>query len=195
MISRTVTSHIKNAPKKVGSKALPPESLSSDPISIRPETPEDEAWIEGLHARVFGPGRFARTAFRVREQFAVDPDLSLVAEIEGERAGSVRMTPISLGGINGYLLGPLATAPAQRNRGVGRALVSAATEAGMAKNGADFVLLVGDAPYYEPLGFRLSGSGAIVFPGPVDPARILVHCAEHGIGDSLAGQIAAFRDM
>jgi len=38
--------------------------------SIRLSTPADAALIEQLHDEVFGPGRFARTAYRVREQAA-----------------------------------------------------------------------------------------------------------------------------
>ena len=37
------------------------------PLVIRPEAPGDAEAIERLHERAFGPGRFARTAFRLRE--------------------------------------------------------------------------------------------------------------------------------
>ena len=40
------------------------------PLLIAAERPEDAAAIERLHERTFGPGRFARTAFRIREQAA-----------------------------------------------------------------------------------------------------------------------------
>ena len=36
-------------------------------ITLLPETPSDDAAIERLVARTFGPGRFARTAYRLRE--------------------------------------------------------------------------------------------------------------------------------
>src|SRR6185312_17232344 len=74
-------------------------------------TPDDDAFVEDLQALAFGPGRFSRTAFRVRERFPIDASLSLIAEIGGVPASSVWMTPISVGGVNGYLLGPLATDP------------------------------------------------------------------------------------
>ncbi|HHG90963.1 MAG TPA: N-acetyltransferase [Devosia sp.] len=161
-------------------------------LCIRAQTDADADWVEKLQAEAFGPGRFARTAFRVRERFAIDPSLSLTAEIGGRPVGSVWMTPISLGGINGYLLGPLATDPAFRNRGIGRALVRQVTKNGMAREGVKFVLLVGDAPYYVPLGYDSSTPGAIIFPGPVDPARILVHGESAGFVRQLAGTIGAF---
>lgn len=159
------------------------------PFSIRLEMPDDDSWIEALHAVAFGPGRFARAAFRVRERIAVDPSLCHVAEIEGMRAASVRMTPISVGGANGYLLGPLMTDPHFRKRGAGRALVRHVCELALARTGIEFVLLVGDFAYYAPLGFARTRNGAIRFPGPVDPARILVHGRTDEIAEHLAGDV------
>ncbi len=167
-------------------------SIANEELCIRPETGADMDWVEKLQAEAFGPGRFARTAFRVRERFAVDPSLSLVAEIGGHPVGSVWMTPISLSGDNGYLLGPLATDPAFRSKGIGRALVREVTKKGIARNGVRFVLLVGDAPYYAPLGYDLSTPGAIIFPGPVDAARILVHGESAAFVRELTGTIGAF---
>src|ERR1700710_3163972 len=92
------------------------------PVS-RLATPSDDQFVEDLQALAFGPGRFARTAFRVRERFPIDKSLSLIGEIGGVPVSSVWMTPISVGGINGYLLGPPATAPQFRGQGAGKLLV------------------------------------------------------------------------
>ncbi|MGB6466296.1 MAG: N-acetyltransferase, partial [Xanthobacteraceae bacterium] len=48
-------------------------------LTILPETPDDTAAIERLHERTFGPGRFARTAYRLREQAAHRLDVSFTA--------------------------------------------------------------------------------------------------------------------
>ena len=37
-------------------------------LTILPETPDDALAIERLHERTFGPGRFAHTAYRIRER-------------------------------------------------------------------------------------------------------------------------------
>ncbi|HWJ88589.1 MAG TPA: N-acetyltransferase [Pelagibacterium sp.] len=158
-------------------------------LSIRLETPEDDSWIEALHEVSFGPGRFARAAYRVREQIGVDPKLSHIAQIGAERAASVRMTPIAVGGINGYLLGPLMTDPQFRKRGAGRALVAHVCDMALEQDGVEFVLLVGDFAYYAPLGFVRVAPNAITFPGPVDPARVLVHSRDPDMGDRLAGDV------
>jgi hypothetical protein len=39
----------------------------SPPLVIRKALPEDVSEISRLHARVFGPGRFSRSDYRVRE--------------------------------------------------------------------------------------------------------------------------------
>ncbi len=36
------------------------------------------------------------------------------------------------------------------------------------------MILVGDPPYYGPLGFEKVAYNALAFPGPVDPNRVLV---------------------
>lgn len=178
---------VQTVPPGAQAAALP----SGLPV-VRPATPEDDAWIDELHAIAFGPGRFARTAFRVRERFPIDPDLSLVAEVDGAPAGAVWMTPISVGGIDGYLLGPLATHPAYRKRGAGKLLCREAVTRVLAREQGRFVLLVGDRDYYMPLGFEATTLGAIEFPGPVDPNRVLVYTPEPMLARSLAGPIAAF---
>ena len=60
--------------------------------TFRIATPEDDQFVEDLQALAFGPGRFARTAFRVRERFPIDKSLSLVTEIGGSPA-TVLTTP------------------------------------------------------------------------------------------------------
>lgn len=141
---------------------------------ILPELAEHHDAVEDLQAEAFGPGRFARAAFRIREQAPHRPELSYVAFMDGLLIGSVRMTVIEVGAEEGLLLGPLVVHPDHKNRGAGRALVAKACMAAAAA-GYDFVLLVGDQPYYGPLGFApVEPSKAVTLPGPVDPARTLV---------------------
>ena len=162
--------------------------------TVRYATAADDAFIEELQAIAFGPGRFARTAFRVRERFPIDPTLSLVSEVEGVPSGSVWMTPISVGGIKGYLLGPLATHPNFRKRGAGKLLAREVTKRALARGEGHFVLLVGDQDYYCPLGWEITTPGAIQFPGPVDTSRVLLYAEDKSLATTLSGPIAAFED-
>jgi predicted N-acetyltransferase YhbS len=147
--------------------------MFSFPFLIRAEAAADAAPVEALLNVAFGPGRFAKTAYRLREGVPHDPALSFVA-LAGERLiGSVRLTPIVIGEAPALLLGPLAVHPDFEGRGAGRALVRTAVAAARAA-GHDAVMLVGDPPYYGPLGFAPVAPGAIRLPGPVDPRRILL---------------------
>ena len=137
------------------------------------ERPSDATTIERLYDAAFGPGRFARTAERLREGNARVAELCYIAEEEGALAGSVRFWPVMADGTPGLMLGPLAVQPHRRRNGMGIALVEAgikrATEAGV-----PFVFLVGDEPYYSRAGFSVSAAGRFQLPGPVEARRLLV---------------------
>ena len=95
-------------------------------LTILPETPQDEPAIERLHERTFGPGRYARTAFRIREGADHLMALSFTARIGTLLVGSVRLTPIRIGETPALLLGPLTVEPPFRQRGIGLALMQRA---------------------------------------------------------------------
>nr|WP_245271060.1 N-acetyltransferase [Hoeflea phototrophica] len=139
------------------------------------EDASHDAAINHINEEAFGPGRFVRSSERVREQGPHDRQLSFVATDRGETIGSVRMTPILAGTTTGYLLGPLAVRPSHKNLGIGRELVRIALAAAE-KSGSPMVLLVGDPPYYAPLGFAPTKPGALTMPGPFDAHRLLAAC-------------------
>jgi predicted N-acetyltransferase YhbS len=143
------------------------------PIQLDSERPEDAQAIERLHERAFGPGRFARTAFRLREGAPPRLDLSFVARIGSMIVGSNRMTEIRIGSKAALLLGPLTVEPAFQSLGIGVTLMEASIRAARSA-GHDLVILVGDEPFYGRIGFRRVPPGKVVLPGPVDPSRLLV---------------------
>lgn len=145
-------------------------------VVTRPLAPEDIPLISALHERVFGPGRFARTAYRVREQMGPGAELSrfcrLVAK-DGRIIAAIRMSEIAVGGNEGAaLLGPIVVAPEYASQGYGTTLITEALAAAR-DAGLRLVVLVGDEPYYGRFGFKPVAPGAITFPGPVNPQRIL----------------------
>ena len=157
-------------------------------LTILTEKPDDAGAIERLHERTFGPGRYARTAFRIREQIAHRLDLSFTARIGTLLVGSVRLTPIRIGETPALLLGPLTIEPPFRERGIGQALIERALESAKAK-GHRLVVLVGDEPYYGKSGFKRMPKGAVTLPGPVDPARMLVAELEEGAFVGVSGVV------
>ena len=162
--------------------------MSDLKLTIQTEAPGDAAAIERLHERAFGPGRFARSSERLREEAEVDPRLCFVARVATLAVGSVRLTPILIGPARGLMLGPLAVEPAFRSRGIGRALVERALN-DAASLGYTLVLLVGDEPYYARMGFRRVAPGSIVMPGPVDPMRVLLWSANDADREQAKGPV------
>lgn len=157
-------------------------------LSIRHELPADAAAIEKLHERAFGPGRFARTAFRLREGVGHVPGLSFTALVGTLIVGSVRVAPIRAGAAPALVLGPLTVEPAFMDRGIGGALMRASLEAARAA-GHTLVLLVGDEPYYVRFGFKPVPHGRLELPGPVDPRRFLYCELVPGALEGAAGAV------
>jgi predicted N-acetyltransferase YhbS len=146
--------------------------MTSLPLAILHEQPDDAPAIERLQERAFGPGRYARTAYRLREGVDSVAGLSFTARVGAMLVGSNRMSPILIGDAPALLLGPLVVDPAFRSRGIGAALIAASVQAAEAAGHA-LVMLVGDEPYYGRLGFSRIPDGLVEMPGPVDPARML----------------------
>jgi len=129
-------------------------------LTLSPQSPADLAAIEKLDERAFGPGRFARSAYRLREGGEPDYALSFVARVGTLLVGANRMTPIFCANRPALLLGPLTVDPAFRAGGIGEELVMKSLDAARAA-GHGLVLLVGDMSYYGRMGFA-----------PVPPGRL-----------------------
>ncbi|MBK8457340.1 MAG: N-acetyltransferase [Phyllobacteriaceae bacterium] len=162
--------------------------MSASLVTYAPEAPEHDAAIEAINEEAFGPGRFARAAYKIREAGGHDAAFSFVALQDGEVIASVRQTPVVAGKGRALLLGPLAVRPDHKSQGHGRKLVGIALDAARAA-GAPAVLLVGDEPYYGPLGFRKVPRGRLTLPRPVDPERLLVCELAEGGAEVLAGEV------
>jgi predicted N-acetyltransferase YhbS len=162
--------------------------MSDLSVTILAETPDDADAIERLTERTFGPGRYAKTAYRLREAGPHALALSFTARIGTLLVGSVRLTPIRIGETPALLLGPLTVEPPFRERGIGQALIARAL-ADAGTQGHRLVVLVGDEPYYGRAGFKQVPKGRAVMPGPVDPERLLVAELVPGAFDGVSGQI------
>ena len=146
-------------------------------IVAEAEAGKQEAEIAALLDLAFGPGRLARTAYRLREGRAPVAGLGFVAlgEAGGEAKpllGSIRYWPVRIGAADALLLGPLAVHPQHQGEGIGLGLMRHSLAAAEALEWSG-VLLVGDLPYYERVGFGPAAPGRVAFPGPVDAGRLL----------------------
>jgi len=168
-------------------------SMSPDPEPdlppLLPERPQDAAAVDRLIMAAFGPGRFAKAAERVREGGRTPAyDVSFLAW-DGERViGCVQMWPVRIGDRAALLLGPFAVEPGLRSQGLGAALVRRACEAA-AEAGHALVVLVGDEPYFGPLGFSAAAAAKVRMPGPADQRRVLVLALKDGADAGLEGMV------
>ncbi|MGD9785237.1 MAG: GNAT family N-acetyltransferase [Hyphomicrobiaceae bacterium] len=169
----------------------PQPQLLSD---VRQVGPADLEVIADLHRAAFGPGRFARSAYRVREGTAPFTPHCRVAVLGNRLVAALRMTEVAIGGRHGaLLLGPVAVAPDLKGQGHGRNLIARTLDAAHA-SGFGLVVLVGDLSYYGRFGFVTARPGSIRLPGPVDPTRILVLELKPGTLAEYSGLVAAAHD-
>ena len=145
---------------------MPVESVT--PVRIERERSGDAAAVDALVLAAFGPGRFAKTAERLREAAHLAAGF---CAFEGERLiGSVRLWSITVGEARSVFLGPIAVDVASRRGGLGAELVQACLDEAKAMT-LDGVLLVGDPPYFSRFGFLPAPDA--VLSGPVDRRRVM----------------------
>lgn len=154
-------------------------------FDILPEQPGDVAAIEALLDQAFGPGRFAKTAYRIREGTRPVEGLSFVARDGEDLLGSMRFTAVQAARSSLLFLGPLVVHPDHQNQSIGKGLIDKGLE--VAKGlGHSLVLLIGDEPYYARSGFKHVPEGQLTLPGPFDPKRLL---ACELVGGALRGVV------
>jgi len=125
-------------------------------INVRLETPGDYEAIRRVHDLAFGRSYEAQVADRLRASAAYVPELSLVAELDGEIVGHVILSEAKIeGGSHSWpalVLGPIGVLPALQRQGIGSRLVNCGLERAAAM-GYGAVILIGHPTYYPRFGF------------------------------------------
>lgn len=145
-------------------------NAAQDPVKVEilRERAEDAVAVDALLLEAFGPGRFAKTAERVREQSRMTAGFTVY---DGETLlGSVRLWSVMSGEAKGVFLGPIAVSNKTRSAGLGGQMVRRCIEEARGQ-GLDGVLLIGDPPYFQRFGFVPAPK--VKFSGPVDARRIM----------------------
>ena len=155
-------------------QALPVPALQAhvDPITVDLERERDVAPREALLDAAFGPARFRKTCQMLRVGRLPARGLALVARLDGQLVGTVRLWHIVAGGVPALMLGPLAVDARYREHGIGTRLMDEAISRAKAF-GHEAILLVGDAPYYARFGFDRRHTLGLAMPGPVEADRFL----------------------
>ena len=121
--------------------------------TIREERPFDHAAIHAVNTAAFDTPAEADLVDTLRTRAV--PYVSLVAELDGEIAGHILFTPVTLTDPPGLVMGlaPLAVRPDRQRQGVGAALVREGLTR-LRQLGAIAVVVLGHPDYYPRFGFE-----------------------------------------
>lgn len=143
-------------------------AVQTQTLALSPEQPRDHAEVEALVMAAFGPGRYAKTAERIREKAHLAA--GFVARDGDRLIGSVRLWSIEIDGMPALFLGPITVRADDRRAGLGADLVAACVEYAR-RCDIGGILLVGDLPYFQRFGFAVAPDARLA--GPADPRRVL----------------------
>jgi putative acetyltransferase len=147
-------------------------------VKIRAETNADQAAIRKINEEAFGEQVEADLVDTLRRSEHFVPELSLVADLDGDLVGHVLLTYVTIepGSHRVLQLGPLAVLPSHQRRGIGSALMKEALRLAEARN-EPLVMLEGNPAYYGRFGFQESTEVGIEPPpgvtGKYFMARVL----------------------
>lgn len=125
-------------------------------MRIRQEQSEDHTAVHRLNTAAFETAAEANLVDSLRRQ--AEPYISLVAEDDGNIAGHILFTPVTLSGhpeLNLMGLAPMAVLPEKQRQGIGGLLVQAGVEQCRALQSAA-VAVLGHPSYYPKFGFQPS---------------------------------------
>lgn len=163
------------------------------PIAILSEGPEDLARIDQINEAAFGRPDEAGLIRALRQSDAWVPELSLLAEAEGEAIGHILFSKIRIVGEEStwpsLALAPMAVLPDWQSKGVGSLLLKFGLELAF-RQGFDSVIVLGHPEYYPRFGFAPASQWGIRCPFPApDEAFMALELAEGGLS-AKAGMVA-----
>ena len=141
---------------------------------IRKKIQSDNDTIENLLNKTFGPGRYARSVYRLRENKPYLDDYSYVYSFNGKILASISFCETLINNFyTGLLLGPLAVEPNQVGKWYGKKLVKYSLDKISINSQIYFIIVVGEYDYYKEFGFNKLDNN-FVFYGPVYKNRVLI---------------------
>ncbi len=133
--------------------------------AIRPEAGGDAEAIRAVHLAAFPTPAEADLVERLHRDF--DSEISLVAEQDGEIAGHVMLSRMSVSGggqaFRALGLGPVAVRPGSQGSGVGSELIRSAL-AIASTLGEEVVFVLGEPDYYRRFGFTAEAAAPFASP-------------------------------
>lgn len=120
---------------------------------VRQERADDERELAALIDAAFGDSVTSVFTARIRASAGYVPELTFVAEEDGELLGFTMLSYVRAGEHDVLILTPMAVRPDRQREGIGKRVVQAAIAAAEAR-GESVVLVEGVPSYYPQFGFR-----------------------------------------
>ena len=112
------------------------------------------------------------TLLRGSEHFV--PELSLVAEYNGEIVGHIMFTKVEVGGTIQLALAPLSVLPEYQRQGIGSALIKAGHEKAR-ELGYGYSIVLGSEKYYPKAGYLPASHYGILSPFSVPDENFMAY--------------------
>ena len=144
---------------------------------IREEKREDREKVYNLVKKAFETAEHADGTEQdlveaLRKSDAFIPQLSLVAEINGEPAGHVMFTKAKSGSCEVLVLAPLSVTPEYQRQGVGTALIEEGHRIAR-ELGFSYSIVLGSEEYYPRLGYREAAGFGVEVPEGIPSANFM----------------------
>lgn len=168
-------------------------------IVVRPERPDDVEAIDEIVGAAFSAefGTTTEVALvrTLRDRGELIPDLTLVAEVDGRVVGHVAFSEVTLDGqrTGGLGLGPVAVAPELQRSGIGSMLITTALDRA-ARDGWQFVVVLGHPSYYPRFGFRPAAALGVTGEYADDDAWMVLALGDRPIPAGHARYCSSFDD-
>lgn len=146
-------------------------------MTVRTEKPQDYEAVFALVKAAFESAEHSdgcehELTAALRTSSAFVPELSLVAEINGEIVGHIMFTKLHIGDYVGVALAPLSVLPPWQRRGVGMALINEG-HARAKRLGYGYSVVLGSEHYYPRAGYRPAKEFGIEPPFDAPPENFM----------------------
>jgi putative acetyltransferase len=158
-------------------------------IEIREEQAGDVSEIRELNEHAFGQAQEGNIVDALRSNGAML--LSLVATLDGHVVGHILYSPLSVSGVDGAALGPMAVRPQHQRQGIGSKLIEEGNRR-LKESGCPFIIVVGHADFYPRFGFKPAGTCGITCEWEVPDEAFMVLALDHAKMAGVSG-LAQYR--
>lgn len=161
-------------------------------LHVRSETEADRDAIAAVHRAAFDSPAEAKLVDQLRGTAAFIPELSLVAEQNGEIVGHLLLTRATItqaGDAHPALaLAPMAVVPQQQRKGIGTMLMHEALQRA-SRLGHALIVVLGHPDFYCRFGFRRASQFGIRIPFPAPDEACLCRWLVDEAAQSLGGMV------